>query len=75
MGTLHSRGTSLARKRTPLGPYRGLMPRVLRGSFEGGRFLTGEVTLYTQWPARPTGLPRVRHLSHRHCGYPGYEGT
>ena len=26
------RGTSLTRKRTPLGPYRSSMPRVLRGS-------------------------------------------
>ena len=37
------RGTSLTTKRTPLGPYRGPMPRFLGGSQEGGRFLMGEV--------------------------------
>jgi len=36
------RGTSLIRKRTPLGPY----SRVLWGSQVGGRFLMGEVPLY-----------------------------
>ena len=30
--TCDYRGTSLVRKRTPLGPYRRPMPRVLRGS-------------------------------------------
>ena len=40
------RGTSLARKRTPVGPYRRPMSRVLVGSKGGGRFLMGEVTLY-----------------------------
>ena len=30
--------TSLIRKRTPLGTYRGPMPRVLGGSSGGGRF-------------------------------------
>jgi len=39
------RGTSLTRTCTPLGPYRGPMPRVLRGSWGGGRFLMGEVPL------------------------------
>ena len=39
------RGTSLARKRNPLGPYRRPMPRVLGGSLGGGRFLMGEVPL------------------------------
>ena len=29
------RGTSLTRKRIPLGPYRRPMPRVLRGVLEG----------------------------------------
>ena len=39
------RGTSFTRKRTPLGPYRRPMSRVL-GWFQGvGRFLMGEVTL------------------------------
>ena len=40
------RGTSLTRKRTPLGPYSRPMPRVLGGSWGGGRFLMGEVPLY-----------------------------
>jgi hypothetical protein len=33
--TLDYRGTSLTRKRTPLGPYRRPMPRAL-GDFQGG---------------------------------------
>jgi hypothetical protein len=40
------RGTSLIRKRIPLGPYRRPMPRVLGGSLGGGRFLMSEVPLY-----------------------------
>ena len=40
------RGTSPTRKRTPLGPYRRSMPRVLGGSQGGGRFPVGEVPLY-----------------------------
>jgi len=40
------RGTSLTSKRTPLGPYRRLMSRVLGGSSGDGRFLMGEVPLY-----------------------------
>ena len=40
------RGTSLVRKRTPLGPYRRPIPKVLGGSEGDGRFLMGEVTLY-----------------------------
>ena len=39
------RDTSPTRKCTPLGPYRRPMPKVLRGSQGGGRFLMGEVTL------------------------------
>ena len=39
------RGTSLTRKRTPLGPYRRLMTRVLGGSWGVGRFFVSEVTL------------------------------
>ena len=31
-GQCEYRGTSFKRKRTPLGPYRRFMPRVLRGS-------------------------------------------
>ena len=41
------RGTSLTRKRTPLGPCRGPMPRVLGGSKGGCRFLMGEVPLHS----------------------------
>ena len=37
------RGTSLTRKRTPLGHYRRPMPGVLGGSQGGRRFLMGEV--------------------------------
>ena len=40
------RGTSLARKRTPQGPYRRPVPRVPRGSKGGGRFHMGEVPLF-----------------------------
>ena len=43
---LRYRGTSLIRKRLPLGPYRRPTPRVLWGSQGGGRFLMGEVPLY-----------------------------
>ena len=39
------RGTSLIRQRNPLGPYRTPVPRDLGGSYEGGRFLMGEVPL------------------------------
>ena len=38
-------GTSLTRTRTPLGPYRRLLPRVLRGPHGGGRVLMSEVPL------------------------------
>ena len=44
------RGTSLMRKRIPLGPFRRPVPRVLCGSQGGGRFLMGEVPLYTHGP-------------------------
>ena len=40
------RRTSLARKRTHLGPYRRPVPRVLGGTQVGGRFLMGEIPLY-----------------------------
>ena len=69
------RGTSLIRKCTPLGPHRGPMPGVPRGSQEGGRLLMGEVPLSglrtshlvsshrmdTVWPqtSRSTGVPRL----------------
>jgi len=41
----HCRGTSLARKRTPPGPYSKPMPRFLRGSWGCGRFLMGGIFL------------------------------
>ena len=41
------RGTSLIRKRTPLGPCSRPMPRVFGGSYGGGRFLTCKVPLYS----------------------------
>ena len=43
--TVDYRGTSFTGKRTSLGPYRRPMPRVLGGSWGGGRFLMGEVPL------------------------------
>jgi len=39
------RGYPLPRNRTPLGPYRRHMPRVLGGSWGGRCFLLGEVPL------------------------------
>ena len=48
------RGTSLTRKRTPLGPYRRPMLRVLGGSERGGYFLIGVVPLYTGSKIRRT---------------------
>jgi hypothetical protein len=39
------RGTSLARKHNPLGPFRRPMPRVLGGSQVGERCLMGEAPL------------------------------
>ena len=41
------RGTSLIRKRTPSGPYRRPMPRVLGWPQGGRRFLMSEVPLYS----------------------------
>ena len=49
----HYRGTSLRRKRLPLGPHSTPMPRVLVRSQGGERFLMGEVPLY------PPGLRQV----------------
>ena len=40
------RGTLPTSKRTPLGPYRRPVPKVLGGSYGGGRFLMSEVPLY-----------------------------
>ena len=40
--------TSLTRACTPLGPYRGPMPRVLGQSLGDGRLLMGEVPLYKE---------------------------
>ena len=41
------RGTSLTRKRTPLGLYRRPMPRFLGRSYGGGQFFLGEVPLHS----------------------------
>ena len=41
MLVLSYRGTSLIRKRPPLGPYSSPTPRVIWGSYEGGRFVMG----------------------------------
>ena len=48
------RGTSLMRKRIPLGPYRRSTPRVLGGSWGGGRVLMGEVSLHA-----PNRVPHI----------------
>ena len=42
------RGTSLVRTSNFLGPDRRPMPRLLGGSLGGGRFLAGEVPLYSR---------------------------
>ena len=49
------RGTSIIRKRPPLGPYCRPMPRVLGGSEGGGRFLMSEVPLYMTVDSEPGG--------------------
>jgi len=59
---LRYRGTTLNRKRTPLGPYRRPMPRVLGGSYGGGCFLMGEVPLYVVRNPRPAHRPRFADL-------------
>ena len=41
------RGISIIRKRTPVGHNRRPMPRILGGSYGGGRFLIGGVPLQT----------------------------
>jgi hypothetical protein len=41
------RVTSLIRKRTPPGPYRRPVPKVLRESKGGGHFTLGEVPLHS----------------------------
>ena len=55
------RGTSLTRNRTPLGPYRKPMPRVLRGCKGGGRFFMGEVPRSSRLP--PRLQPCRQHLA------------
>jgi len=51
------RGTSLIRKRPPLGPYRRPMRRAQWFPQRGGRFLTSEVPLANKGTHR-TGVPR-----------------
>ena len=64
------RGTSLMSKRTPLGPYRRPMPRVLGGSYGGGRFLVAEVPLHmlksTHCHMR-RGADTHTFFHHHHC--------
>ena len=55
------RGTSLTRKRNPLGPYRRPMPRVLGGTWRGGRFLMGEVPLYSIASHERIGQRKLLH--------------
>ena len=55
-------GTSLIRKRPPLGLYRRPMVRVLGGSYGGGRFLMSKVPLYFQNPMRPVSVNYSRGL-------------
>ena len=43
------RGTSIIKKRLPVGPYRCPMPRALWWSYGGGRFLISEVPLYLRF--------------------------
>ena len=68
---LSYRGTSLARKCTPLGPYRRPMPRVLGGAQGGGRYLMNEVPLYGKisWLAadcdRARNRPAIRTAGQR----------
>ena len=52
-----SRGASLERKRTPLGPYLRPMPKVVGGSLWGGRFLMGEVPKYMGTSLMRQGIP------------------
>ena len=53
------RDTTLIRTVPPLGTYRRPMPRVLGGSKGGGRFLMGEVPLYSKDIRRETsGTPK-----------------
>ena len=49
-GKLPCRGTSKTRKRIHLGPYCGPMPRVLKGSSGGGRFMILRYPCTTQGP-------------------------
>ena len=52
------RGTSLMRKRTPLGPYRRPMPRVVGASQGNGCFPMVEVPLYAARNDAPLGVLR-----------------
>ena len=78
---LSYRGTSLTRKRTPLGCHHRPMPRVLGGSQGGGRSLTVEVPLhetdqrvlvdYTTCMYRGTSLLRNRPPLQDHLRFLG----
>ena len=60
------RGTSLARKCTPLGPYRRPLAGVLGGSWGGGHFVIGEISLYAGCIQNLTDLkPSCKIRTHR----------
>jgi len=61
------RGTSLIRKRTPLGPYCRPMPRVLGGSYGGGRFRMREVPLYPHPAIRSSSRSEAVTLPRLSC--------
>ena len=56
LGIALYRNTSSIRNRLPIGPYSSATPRVLGISGGGGRFLLGEVPLYTEQRLLCTGL-------------------
>ena len=56
-------GTSLIQNATPLGPYRRPMPGVAGGFQGGGRFLMGEVPLYSSMTPRERDQVDVRDVS------------
>ena len=59
---VYYRGTSLIRKRHPVGPYSRAMPRDLWGSQGGLRFLMSEVTLYLAHKKAPPTCDHQRAL-------------
>jgi len=64
------RGTSLTRKRPPLGPYRRPMPQDLGGSYGGGRFKRGTPVHPKKVSEQPV-LERARNISKFQVRIPG----